>query len=242
MSMETMPESRQNKLEELYEYGRSKGVLTYKEIMDRLMEVEMDAEQLDKVLETLEAYGISVVNDESEAHSREEEAADIAAAEASAAAEVSESEGTQSNSGASTNGTDAQSNSGISTNGTAAQTINGPIYYYGVGEEQHALTEDAEIVLTYKAQEDAIIVLEDFSFEAPKTKEFVKIAKNLKVDGKKLLLLLPDTNKNVYLSARNLQKALVLEAAKVNTYQVMNADVLIVTEKSLETIGEILNK
>ena len=94
--------------------------------------------------------------------------------------------------------------------------------------------------LTYKAQEDGIIMLEDFSFDAPKTKEMVNIAKNLKVDGKKLLFLLPDANKNVYLSARNLQKAEVLEAAKVNTYKILDADVLVITEKSLEVINGIL--
>jgi large subunit ribosomal protein L4 len=96
--------------------------------------------------------------------------------------------------------------------------------------------------LSYKAQDNAILVLEDFNFEAPKTKEILNIAKNLKVDGKKLLFVLPDTNKNVYLSARNLQFAEVMEAAAVNTYKVLNADVLLVTEKSLETIDGILNK
>ena len=96
--------------------------------------------------------------------------------------------------------------------------------------------------LSYKAQENAILVLEDFSFDAPKTKEFVKIAKNLKVDGKKLLFVLPTANKNVYLSARNLQRAEVIEAEKVNTYKVLNADVLVITEKSLETIDAVLTK
>ena len=96
--------------------------------------------------------------------------------------------------------------------------------------------------LSYKAQENAIIVIEDFNFETPKTKEFVNIAKNLKVDGKKLLLVLPGAQKNVYLSARNLQKAEVIEAANVNTYKVLDADVLVITEKSLETIDGILNK
>ena len=96
--------------------------------------------------------------------------------------------------------------------------------------------------LSYKAQENAICVLEDFSFDAPKTKEIVNIAKNLKVDGKKLLFVLPDTNKNVYLSARNLQRVDVMEAATINTYKVLNADVLVVTEKSLEVIDGILNK
>jgi large subunit ribosomal protein L4 len=96
--------------------------------------------------------------------------------------------------------------------------------------------------LSYKAQENAILVVEDFTMEAPKTKEIVNIAKNLKVDGKKILFLLSDTNKNVYLSARNLQRTDVLEAAKLNTYQVLDADVLVITEKSLETIDGILNK
>ena len=96
--------------------------------------------------------------------------------------------------------------------------------------------------LTYKAQENAILVLEDFNFEAPKTKEIVNIAKNLKVDGKKLLFVLPDTNKNVYLSARNLQRTEVMEAASINTYKVLNADVMLITEKSLEVIDGILNK
>ena len=94
--------------------------------------------------------------------------------------------------------------------------------------------------LSYKAQENAIIVVEDFQFEAPKTKEFVDLQKNLKVDGKKVLMVLPESNKNVYLSARNLQKAEVLEANKLNTYKVLNADVLVITEKSLQTIEGIL--
>ena len=94
--------------------------------------------------------------------------------------------------------------------------------------------------LAYKAQENAVVVVEDFSFEAPKTKEFVNIAKNLKVDGKKVLLVLPDADKNVYLSARNLQKAEVLEARNINTYKVLDADVLVVTENSLKAIDEIL--
>ena len=96
--------------------------------------------------------------------------------------------------------------------------------------------------LTYKAQENAIIVVEDFNMEAPKTKDFANIAKNLKVDGKKSLFVLPESNKNVYLSARNLQRTLVTLAANVNTYNVLNADVLVVTENSLKTIDEILNK
>ena len=96
--------------------------------------------------------------------------------------------------------------------------------------------------LSYKAQENAIFVLEDFAFEAPKTKDFVNIAKNLKVEDKKVLLVLPATDKNVYLSARNLQRAEVLEAANVNTYKILNADVLLITEDSLKTIDGVLTK
>lgn len=96
--------------------------------------------------------------------------------------------------------------------------------------------------LSYKAQEQAILVVEDFNFEAPKTKDFVNIAKNLKVDGKKLLLLLPEANKNVFLSARNLQKAHVMVAKDVNTYKILDADVLIVTENSLKAVEGILSK
>jgi large subunit ribosomal protein L4 len=96
--------------------------------------------------------------------------------------------------------------------------------------------------LSYKAQEDAILVVEDFNFEAPKTKDFINVTKNLKVDGKKILLLLPDVNKNVYLSARNLQRSEVMLASSLNAYKVLNAYVLVVTEKSLEIIDEILTK
>ena len=94
--------------------------------------------------------------------------------------------------------------------------------------------------LSYKAQENAIIVIEDFAMEAPKTKEFLNIAKNLKVDGKKVLMVLPEANKNVYLSARNLQKAECIIAANVNTYKVLNADVMVVTENSLKAIDGVL--
>lgn len=96
--------------------------------------------------------------------------------------------------------------------------------------------------LAYKAKESAIIVVEDFDFDVPKTKEIIKIAKNLKVDGKKVLLVLPEAQNNVYLSARNLQKTQVTTAAQVNTYGILHADVLVVTENSLKTIDEILTK
>jgi len=111
-------------------------------------------------------------------------------------------------------------------------------YSFKLNKKVKALARKS--ALAYKAQENAIIVVEDFDFEAPKTKEFVAVAKNLKIDGKKMLFLMSDTNKNVYLSARNLQRSEVMEANKLNTYKVLNADVLVITEKSLQTIDGIL--
>ena len=96
--------------------------------------------------------------------------------------------------------------------------------------------------LAYKAQENAIIVVDQFNMDAPKTKDFLNIAKNLKVEGKKTLVVLPEINKNVYLSARNIQKAEVMRAGDINTYKVLNADVLVITEDSLQQIDAILNK
>lgn len=96
--------------------------------------------------------------------------------------------------------------------------------------------------LSYKAKENAIIVVEDFEMAAPKTKEYVNIVKNLQLEERKSLLLLPNVNKNVYLSARNLQRSEVMTASALNTYKVLNADVLVITEKSLEAIDGILNK
>lgn len=94
--------------------------------------------------------------------------------------------------------------------------------------------------LTYKAQENAILVVEDFNLDAPKTKDFVNITKNLKADGKKMLFLLSDENKNVYLSARNLQRVEVMLASSLNSYKVLNADVVVITENSLPKIDEVL--
>ena len=96
--------------------------------------------------------------------------------------------------------------------------------------------------LSYKAKENAIVVVEDFTMEAPKTKQFVEIINNLKVDGKKALFVLPGANKNVYLSARNIERVNVMTAAALNTYKVLNADVMVVTENSLKVVDEILTK
>ncbi len=96
--------------------------------------------------------------------------------------------------------------------------------------------------LSYKAMENAIIIVEDFTFEAPKTKDFINFAKNIKVDGKKLLLALPGVDKNVYLSARNLGRTEVMLASTLNAYKVLDADVLVMTESALGVVDGILNK
>ena len=93
--------------------------------------------------------------------------------------------------------------------------------------------------LSYKAKADAITVVENFDFEAPKTKEFIAITKNLNVDNTKILLVLGETKKNVILSARNLQKVKVIPASNINTYDIMNASKVLFVENSLETINQM---
>ena len=90
--------------------------------------------------------------------------------------------------------------------------------------------------LSYKAQENAIVVVEDFSLEAPKTKAFVEILNNLKIAGKKSLFVLPGTDKVVYLSSRNIERVNVMAASALNTYKVLDADVMVVSESALPVI------
>ena len=96
--------------------------------------------------------------------------------------------------------------------------------------------------LTYKAQENAIIVVEDFTFDAPKTKSMIEIINNLKVSGKKALFVLPGADKTVYLSARNIERISVMPAAALNTYKVLDADVMVLSEGAISVIDGNLNK
>ena len=96
--------------------------------------------------------------------------------------------------------------------------------------------------LAYKAQENALLVVEDFNFEAPSTKAFVEMLNKLNVSEKKQLFVLPSSNKCVYLSARNLKGTQVSIASDINTYGIMNAEVMVVTESSLEVINNTLAK
>ncbi len=93
--------------------------------------------------------------------------------------------------------------------------------------------------LTIKAQANEIIVVEDLKFAAAKTKEYVKFAKNLKVDGKKVLVVLADKNNDVYLSMRNVPDARLMTASDINTYAVLNNNALILTESGLAVINNI---
>ena len=96
--------------------------------------------------------------------------------------------------------------------------------------------------LTYKAKDNNIIVLEDFTLDTPKTKEYLNVLTNLEQTDNKTLMILPETNKNVYLSSRNIKKAKVVRASDLCTYDIMNANKLLVFESSVKEIEETLNK
>lgn len=113
-------------------------------------------------------------------------------------------------------------------------------YWFKLNKKVKALARKS--ALSYKAQANNIVVVEDFTFEAPKTKDFVNVVNNLKVAGKKLLMVLSDADKNVYLSARNLERTNVMVASALNTYKVLDAETLVVTESALKAIEETLVK
>ncbi len=94
--------------------------------------------------------------------------------------------------------------------------------------------------LSYKAKEKGIIVLEDFTLEAPKTSEFVKINNNLKVSDKKSLFILNHTDKSIYLSSRNLKNSSVINASELTTYDIVNASVIVLSKSSIEVLDQIL--
>ena len=90
--------------------------------------------------------------------------------------------------------------------------------------------------LSYKAKENKILVVEDFTFETPKTKEFIQINKNLKINDKKLLFILSEQNKSIYLSSRNLEGKKVVTVSDLNTYDIMNASVLVFMESTINAL------
>ncbi|NDV82314.1 50S ribosomal protein L4 [Bacteroides sp. 51] len=112
-------------------------------------------------------------------------------------------------------------------------------YFFKLNKKVKQLARKS--ALAYKAKDNAIVVVEDFNFEAPKTKEFISMTKNLKISDKKLLVVLSESNKNVYLSARNIEKANVQTVSGLNTYRVLNAGVVVLTESALSAIDNILS-
>jgi large subunit ribosomal protein L4 len=95
--------------------------------------------------------------------------------------------------------------------------------------------------LSLKAKNNAIVVVEDFEFDAPSTKSMVKLTENLQLADKKLLFVLPNQNKNVYLSARNLRGVNIITASDINTYRIMDCNNLVITESSVAVIDNLFN-
>ena len=108
-------------------------------------------------------------------------------------------------------------------------------YRFKLNKKVKALARKS--ALTSKAADGQIIVVEDFTFEAPKTKEFVKFANNLKIADKKSLLVLAGQNKNVYLSARNIQNVNIMTASQLNTYSILNNKVIVMAESAVEVVN-----
>ena len=110
-------------------------------------------------------------------------------------------------------------------------------YYFKLNKKLKKIARKS--ALTYKAKEKSIIIIEDFTFDAPKTKNFVELLNNLELQDKKILLVLGGTDKNIYLSSRNLPKTKVIKASDINTYDILNANNLLIAESSLAEIEKI---
>ncbi|HKM44448.1 MAG TPA: 50S ribosomal protein L4 [Dysgonamonadaceae bacterium] len=107
-------------------------------------------------------------------------------------------------------------------------------YGFKLNKKEKALARKS--ALSLKAKNNAIVVIEDFDLERPKTKSIVEMANNLKLNNKKLLLVLPSQNKNVYLSARNLSNVNIVTASDINTYKILDCVSLVLTESSIDAI------
>ncbi|MGI6073322.1 MAG: 50S ribosomal protein L4 [Fermentimonas sp.] len=110
-------------------------------------------------------------------------------------------------------------------------------YSFKVNKKTKALARRS--ALSMKARDNAIMIVEDLNFDAPKTKSFVELLNNLQLSDKKLLLVLPSQNKNVYLSARNLSRVNVSTASDLNTYQIMNCSNILISESSVAVIDNL---
>jgi large subunit ribosomal protein L4 len=112
--------------------------------------------------------------------------------------------------------------------------------YYGFKLNKKVKKLARRSALTYKFKDKELLILEDFSFEQPRTKQFIELLGNFELTDKKTLLVLPETNENIVLSARNLQKAKVINASSLNTYDILNASKLLIAESSMKEIEKIL--
>ena len=139
------------------------------------------------------------------------------------------------------------------TGGARSGDINSPVFVgggraFGPRPRDYSfklnkkLKELARIsALTYKAKDNNILVLEDFTFEEPKTKKYIDILSNFNLLDKKTLLVLSESNKNVYLSSRNLKKVSVITSSNLNTYDILNANNLLFVESSLKEIEKMFS-
>ena len=109
-------------------------------------------------------------------------------------------------------------------------------YSFKLNKKVKALARKS--ALTYKAQKNEIVVVEDFNFEAPKTKNFVNFTKNLEIAGQKVLVVLETQEKNVYLSARNVEGANIVTASELNTYKILDNKKMVVTESSVAVLNQ----
>ena len=108
--------------------------------------------------------------------------------------------------------------------------------YYGFKLNKKVKQLARKSALSYKASTNNIIVLEDFSFEAPKTREFVKMGNNLNIGNKKSVFVFPEQNNNIYLSTRNVQGVEVVIASELNTYKIMRASTLVLVESAVDVL------
>ena len=110
-------------------------------------------------------------------------------------------------------------------------------YSFKLNKKMKALARRS--ALTFKAQNGQIMVVEDFTFDAPKTKDFVNVTKNLKIEGQKVLFVLSNRDNNVILSARNLPNAYVMTASDINTYRVLDNKMMVVTVSSVDVLNNL---
>lgn len=96
--------------------------------------------------------------------------------------------------------------------------------------------------LSSKVKSNSLTVVENFNYEAPKTKQFIQLLKNLKLDGQKLLFITDENNQNIFLSGRNIPKSKIIYASDINTYDLLNAGKVVMMENSVKKIEELLNK